>query len=289
MQRRAVAVYVAFFVLIAAASYTLLATAEEPTITLDDPEYELAEGETFTVGGQEYTVASIEETTEEQGGGHGSSAEEVTVVTGTIEWTETDVEMSETWANEDTVEIDGMEWQVLIEGENATSMTLQETVDRQAILENDPSADNETIERDDGEYVVVTSGGEEDLVPAEEYFPAPTTGSYAVGDRFTYNNQTVTVSEISGGEATLTWTEDQTNTNSLGNEGTVELADGAEYLSYLPDTNTLQLTSDMSEYEAQVAEKEQFSQRTSGFRYTTFTALLFAGSLIAFAFLPSRY
>ena len=275
MQRRAVAVYVAFFVLIAAASYTLLATAEEPTITLDDPEYELTEGETFTVGGQEYTVTSIEES-------DGS-------VSGTVEWTETDVEMSETWANEDTVEIDGMEWQVLIEGENATEFTLQETMDRQAILENDPNADNETIEREGGEFVVVTSGGEEDLVAAEEYFPAPTTGSYAVGDSFAYNNQTVTVDEIAGGEATISWTEDQTNTNSLSNEGTVELADGTEYLSFLPDASTLQLTSDMTEYEAQVAAQEQFSQRTTGFRYTTFTALLLAGSLIAFAFLPSRY
>ncbi|MFO7834631.1 MAG: hypothetical protein R6V31_11435 [Halohasta sp.] len=275
MQRRAVAVYVAFFVLIAAASYTLLATAEEPTITLDDTEYELAEGDSFTAGGQEYTVTSIEES-------DGS-------VSGTVEWTETDVEMSETWANEDTVEVDDREWEVLIEDENATSMTLQEPIDREAILEDDPNADNETIERDDGEYVVVTSGSEEDLVPAEEYFPAPTTGSYSVGDRFTYNNQTVTVDEISGGQATLTWTEDQTNTESLSHEGTVELADDTEYLSFLPDASTLQLTSDTTEYEAQVAEQEQFSQRLTGFRYTSFTALLFAGTLIALAFLPSRY
>jgi len=52
---------------------------------------------------------------------------------------------------------------------------------------------------------------------------------------------------------------------------------------------TASARADVAEYEAQVAEQEQFSQRTSGFRYTTFTALLFAGSLIAFAFLPSRY
>ena len=56
MQRRAVAVYVAFFVLIAAASYTLIATAEEPTITLEDADYELSENESFTVGDQTYTI-----------------------------------------------------------------------------------------------------------------------------------------------------------------------------------------------------------------------------------------
>jgi len=275
MQRRAVAVYVAFFILIAAASYTLLATAEEPTITLDDPEYELAQGDTFTVSGQEYTVTSIES------GDSGNS--------GTIEWTETDVEVTETWANEDTVELDGTEWQVLIEGENATSFTFEEVLDRQAILENDPNTDNETVPRDDGEYVVVTTGGEEDLVPAEEYFPAPATQTYSIGDSFAYNNQTVTVDEIAADGVTVSWTEDQSNTQELLSEGTVELADGTEYLVYLPDSGTLQLVSDTSSYDAQVEAQQQFSERLTGFRYVIFTSMLFALSLIAFAFLPSRY
>jgi hypothetical protein len=289
MQRRAVAVYVAFFLIIAAASYTLLATAEEPTITLEDPEYELAQGETFTVGGQQYTVTSVEETTEEQGGDHGGSAEEVTVVTGTIEWTEQDVQMSETWANEDTVEVNNNEWQVLIEGENATSFAFQEVLDRQAILENDPNAANETVTSGDQEYVVVQSGGGEELVPVNEYFPAPATQTYSVGDQFVYNNQTVTVDEITADGATVTWTEDQTNTEELSNEGTVELADGNEYLTFLPDSSTVQLTSDMTSYNQQVEAQNQFHDRTSGFRWVTFTSLLFVFSLIAFAFLPSRY
>ncbi|ATW88959.1 hypothetical protein halTADL_2212 [Halohasta litchfieldiae] len=275
MQRRAVAVYVAFFLVIAAASYTLLATAEEPTITLEDPEYELAQGETFTVGGQQYTVTTIEESD-----GAGS---------GTIEWTESDVEMTETWANEDTVEIDGTEWQVLIEGENATAFTFQEVQDRQAILENDPDAANETQEIDGQEYVVIQSGGGQELVPAEEYFAAPATQSFSVGDQFAYNNQTVTVDEITADGVTVGWTEDQTNTQDLSNEGTAELADSTEYLVLFPDSSTVQLTSDMTSYNAQVEAQNQFSERTSGFRWVTFTSLLFVFSLIAFAFLPSRY
>ena len=286
MQRRAVAVYVAFFVLIAAASYTLLATAEEPTITLEDAEYELSETDTFSIGDQQYTVTSIEETTEEVSDGHGGS-EEVTKTVGTIEWTETDVEMSETWANEDTVEIGGTEWQVLIgdDAENTSSFTFEEVVDRQAILENDPEADNETVEREDGEYVIVSG----ELIPAEEYFPAPATQTASIGDSFGYNNQTVTVDGIGADGVTVTWTEDQTNTQELSNEGMVELADGNEYLVFFPDSSTVELTSDMTSYEAQVEAQTQFDERTTGFRWTTFTSLLFAMSLIAFAFLPSRY
>jgi len=87
MQRRAVAVFVAFFVLIAAGSYTLVATAEEPTITLEDADYELSEGEELTVGDQTYTITEIEETEDEEDGSM--------TFAGSIEWVEEDVEMSE--------------------------------------------------------------------------------------------------------------------------------------------------------------------------------------------------
>ena len=291
MQRRAVAVFVAFFLVIAAGSYTLLATAEEPTITLEDPEYELSQNDTFSVGGQQYTVSAIEETTEEQGGGHGGTATEVTVITGTIESTQTDVEMSETWANESTVMLDGTEWTVLIEGDaaNATAFTFEEVQDRGAILENDPDALNETQDINGQESVIVQRGGEEQVVPAEEYFPAPDTLTASVGDSFAYNNQTVTVDSIGADGVTITWTQDQTNSQELSQEGTVELADGNEYLVFFPDSSTVELTSDMTSYNAQVEAQNQFSDRTTGFRWTTFTSLLFAMSLIAFAFLPSRY
>ena len=74
MQRRAAAVYVAFFVIVGAVSFSLIATASAPTLSqqVENPEYELAKGESFTVGGTEYTVKGI--TAEMTGGGHGSAA-----------------------------------------------------------------------------------------------------------------------------------------------------------------------------------------------------------------------
>lgn len=278
MQRRAVAVYVAFFLVIAAASYTLIATAEEPTITLDNAEYELSQNDTFSVGGQQYTVTSIEEG--EDGGG-----------SGTLEWTETDVEMTETWANESTVEVDGTEWTVLIEGdaENATSFTFEEVVDRQAVLEDDPDVLNETQEVDGEEYVVDQSSGENDLIPVDEYFPAPDTQTGSVGDNLTYNDRTVTVDEIGADGVTVAWTEDQTNTIDLSHEGTSELADDNEYLVFFPGDESVMLTQDTTSYDAQVESQQQFSERLTGLRYAIFMSMLFVVSLIALAFLPSRY
>ena len=62
MQRRAAAIYVALFVLIGAASYSLIATAQQPTVEFDNPTYELSQGDQLDVGGQTYTVASVSET-----------------------------------------------------------------------------------------------------------------------------------------------------------------------------------------------------------------------------------
>jgi len=282
MQRRAVAVYVAFFVLIATASYALIATAEEPTITLEDADFELSEGEEFSVGDQTYTITEIEETEDEEGGGM--------TFGGTIEWVEEDVEMTELWSDGDTVEIDDTTWEVQIDDdEEPTSFSLVEVLDRQAILEADPDAGNETVEQDGEEFVVVDSNGDQELVPVDEYFDEPATITYSEGDSFVYNDQTVTVSEVTDSDVTLTWIQDETMTEDLQQGGMIELADGNEYLTFFPGENTVMLTQDTTEYDQQVEAQHQFSDRVTGLNYTIVTSLLLVFSLIAFAFLPSRY
>jgi len=278
MQRRAVAVYVAFFVLIAAASYALIATAEEPTITLEDADYELSVNDSFTVGGQEYTITGIEETEDEEDGSM--------TFAGTIEWIEEDVEMTESWSDGDTVEVDGTEWEVQIDDdEEPTSFTLEQILDREAILESDPSASNETFEEDDEEFVIVDG----EAVPVDEYFDDPATDTYSEGDSFTYNDQTVTVAEVTPDDVTLSWIEDETHTEDLQQGEMIELADDNEYLSFFPSQDTVMLTLDTTSYDQQLESQQQFADRLTGFTYAIVTSLLFVFSLIAFAFLPSRY
>lgn len=283
MQRRAVAVYVAFFVLIATASYALIATAEEPTITLEEADFELAEGEEFTVGDQTYTVSEIEQTEDEEDGS--------TTFAGTLEWVEEDVEMTEVWADGDTVEVSDTTWEVQIDDEDnaSTAFSLVEVLDRQAILEADPNADDQLVDRDGEEYVVVQSNGDDELVPAEEYFDEPATITYSEGDRFVYNEQTVTVSELTDADVTITWLQDETNSDDLQQGELIELADGNEYLTFFPGQNTVMLTQDTTSYDAQVESQHQFADRIEGLTYTIVTSMLFVFSLVAFAFLPSRY
>jgi|AntRauTorcE11897_2_1112592.scaffolds.fasta_scaffold00135_41 hypothetical protein len=287
MQRRAVAVYVALFVLIAVGAGVLNATADSPEISFENPDYEVSEGDTIDVDGQEYVVTEISEVEEGGDGGHGGGGGAETSMVATIERNVT-AEQSETWANESTVEVDDREWRVEITGEDPSEFTLVEVPDRQAILENDPQADNETVERDDGEYVVVTQDGESTLVPVEEYFPTPEERSYAEGDAFEYGDHTATVDNVTADQAVLVWEATETESIEIEEEGIITLVE-TDLVATFPDSSTLHLSSDIEGYEAQVSQIEQFQQYDSGLTRVLVLAVLSSLLLVGAAFIPSRY
>ncbi|MDZ5812310.1 hypothetical protein U4E84_13255 [Halorubrum sp. AD140] len=267
------AVYVALFVLIAGGAGVLTATAESPEIGFENPDFEVSENDTVEVDGESYTVAGISE------GEDG--------MMGTLEQEET-VERSETWENESTIELDDREWRVEITGDEPSEFTLVEVLDREAILEEDDSADNETIERDDGEYVAVTEDNETTLVPVDEYFPAPEEQSYATGDSLEYDDRTVTVDEITADQAVVVWEGTQTNTVEIEEETPVTIGE-TEFVATFPDDSTMALSSDIEGYEAQVAEIDQFDQYTDGLTRVVVLAFLSVLLLLAAAFVPTRY
>ena len=279
MQRRAVVVYVALFLLVGSASGVLLTTAETPEVAFENPEFELSAGDTFEVDGQEYTVSDVTETETDEG---------ETQFAATIERDRT-VERSETWANESTVELDDEEWRVRTAGENSTSVTLVEVLDRRAILEEDPDADNATVERDGGEFVVVDEGeGDPRLVPADEYFPDPAERSYAVGDEFEYGDRTVTVDSIAADGAVLVWTASDPVTTELTHSSTATIGD-TEFAVAIPDGSTLALSTDIQGYEAQLARIDRFGQQSDGLWRMVIISFLASGLLGTTAFMPSRY
>jgi hypothetical protein len=279
MQRRAVVVYVALFLLVGSASGVLLTTAETPEVAFENPEFELSAGDTFEVDGQEYTVSDVTETETDEG---------ETQFAATIERDRT-VERSETWANGSTVELDDEEWRVRTAGENSTSVTLVEVLDRQAILEEDPDADNATVERDGGEFVVVDEGeGDPRLVPADEYFPDPAERSYAVGDEFEYGDRTVTVDSIAADGAVLVWTASDPVTTELTHSSTATIGD-TEFAVAIPDGSTLALSTDIQGYEAQLARIDRFGQQSDGLWRMVIISFLASGLLGTTAFMPSRY
>jgi hypothetical protein len=279
MQRRAVAVFVALFLAVAGVAGALTATADSPEIALENPEIDVSQNESIEVGGESYVVADISESENDQG---------QVVISGTLERDFT-TETSETWANGSTVSVDDREWRVEIAGENATEFTLVEVLDRQAILEADDAAENETVTLDDGEYVAVTDeNGERTLVPVDEYFPAPEARSHEVGEELQYDGQTVTVDEVTAGGAALVWETTETETVEVAQQSTVTLG-GTDYVAHFPDASTLRMSTDIEAYESQVTDIERFDQYNSGLSRVLVLSVLSSIMLTGLAFIPSRY
>ncbi|GAA0727287.1 hypothetical protein GCM10009060_25650 [Halorubrum trapanicum] len=277
--------FVALFLAIAGVAGAMTATADSPEIALENPEVDVSQGDTIPVDDESYVVTDISET-EEGGGGHGGAA--TTVISGTLERNFT-TQTSETWTNGSTVSVGEGEWRVEISGENATEFTLVEVLDRQAILEADDAAENETVTLEDGEYVAVTDdSGERTLVPVDGYFPAPEERSVATGETLEYDGQTVTVDEVTADGAVLAWEVTDTETIEVAQESTVTLGD-TDYIAHFPDASTLRMSTDIEAYEAQVAEIDRFDQYNSGLSRVLILSVLSSIMLAGMAFIPSRY
>lgn len=290
MQRRAAAVSIAFFLVVSAASYALIATAEEPTVDFEDPEYSLQQGESFTMDGQDYNVTSIEASMQSSGGGgHGGGGGETLVRSGEISWTNESASYTESWDNGSSVTIDNVSYTVLVgDGEDPSSFTLREELDRQAILQNDTDANNETYTDDNGdEYVVVQGEDGEELVPVEEYFDTEER-TYEEGDQLTYNGQQVTVETVTADAATVTWTASRENTASLTHLENVTLGDQT-YLVYFPNNDTVYLTQQFDAYDRQTERIDQHHRHVNGLWGVNILSGLAAFLMLGLAYLPSRY
>ena len=267
MQRRAAAIYVALFVLIGAASYSLIATAQQPTVEFDDPARELAQGDELDAGDRTYTVASVSETG------------------GELQYTEQSAAYTVTWERDSTQAVDDEEWEVVIEGDDPSAVTLREEINETAILAADPDASPETVEQNDTRYVVLNNTR---LVPAAEYFPEPETRTYAEGDSLEYRGNTTTVDSVTTDAAELTWTAPRTNTVAVDHAANVTIGDQT-YFAYVPDGSTIQLIDDYAAYQQQTAAIEQYQTYRNGLWGVSIVSLLTAVFMIGFAYLPSRY
>ena len=289
MQRRAAAVSVAFFLVVSAASYSLIATAEEPTVDFEDPEHSLQQGESFTLADQEYTVTSIDASVELTGGDHGGG--EALVRSGEISWTVESASYTDTLGNGSSITVDNVTYTVVIDNdEDPAGFTLREELDREAILQDDPNANNQTFTDAQGnEFVILQRDGEEELVPVEEYF-TPEKQTYEVGDQLTYEgqDQPVTVDDVSGDAVTLAWTAPRENTASLNHLENVSINDQT-YLVFFPNNETVYLTQQYDAYEQQTTQIDQHHRHVNGLWGVNILSGLAAVAMLGLAYLPSRY
>ncbi|MFB6156664.1 MAG: hypothetical protein ABEJ34_02345 [Haloferacaceae archaeon] len=288
MQRRAAAIYVVVFLLVGTASYALIATAERPHVSFEDPEYELSQGDSFRVDGRSYTVASLSAEKSGGGGGHGGGGGGVEY-SGQLQWTNQSAQYTQTWEDGATVTFQGEEYVVRTRnGTDPSRFALERTRNRTAILQQDPSADNETVTRDGEEFVVITENGTSRLVPASEYFPEPERTQFREGQQVQYNGNATTFTSVGNASVTLSWTAPRTNSIELSQAANVTLS-GQQYFVYFADKKTVVLESDYSTYREDVERIDQFTRHRNGLWGVTILSGAAAILLIGMAFLPSRY
>ena len=291
MQRRAAALYVAFFLVISVASYSLIATAEEPQVEFGNPEHTLSENDTFTLNGTEYTVSSLEATASSGGGGgHGGGGGGGGVErTGTIAWTNQSAQFTATWANNSTVSLDNTTYRVLIPNtSDPSSLVLQNQVNRSQVLANDPQADDQLVTRNGVEHVVIEDQNGTRLVPADEYFAEPTNRTVNEGATIDYNGNRTTVTNVTNASATLQWTAPRNNTVEVSDNGNVTLG-GTTYLAHFRNNQTLVLTQDFASYNQQTQDINRYHRYLSGLWGVSIMGGVAAVLLAGMAYLPSRY
>ncbi|WP_248895298.1 hypothetical protein [Haloplanus halobius] len=286
MQRRAAAIYVAFFIVLGAASYSVIATATAPTVEFDDPDHRLSQGDQFSVDDRQYTVSAITAETS-GGGGHGGGAS--VTRSGELSWTNDSARYTATWEHNATVTYQDDQYRVVVgEGDDPTTFRLQEEINRSAILQEDPNVRDELVTVNGTEYVVEESGENRTLTPASEYFPAPASTQYSEGDRLQYQGNATTVDSVASESVTLAWTAPRTNTVEVDNEANVTLS-GQQYVAYFPDNSTLVLESDYGVYERQTAEIDEYHGHVNGLWGVSIVSFATAIMLLGMAYMPSRY
>jgi hypothetical protein len=287
MQRRAAVIYVAFFLVVGTASYSLIATAQAPTVGFENPEHSLEQGDSFSIDSQQYTATTVNTEVERESSDHGGTTVTVTR-TATFAWTNQSALYTETWDNGSTVTYEGDDWNVFIpNGTDPSSATLRESIDRAGILANDTSADNETVTRDGQEFVIVTENGSSTLVPASEYFPTPETQELSESRTIDYNGNQTSV-DVADESVALSWNAPRENTVEVGDRANVTLG-GQTYLAFFSSNDSVVLTQDFESFRAQNDDIDQFTRQKNGLWGITILSGLSVFFLIGLAFLPSRY
>lgn len=261
MQRRAAAVSVAFFIVVSAGAYAFIGAAEEPTISLDNPDYSVQGGESITVSGTTYTFTSV---------GDGSA---------TAQWTNESARFTATLENGSVIEYDGTNYTVEPNaGDDPTRFTL---VEHQEV-------DRPTTEKDGTTYVVIENDdGNQTLVPRDEYLPEPDRRVFAEGDDFEHDGNTTTVADVTREGVTLEWSGAKTNTVDFSEGSNTTLGD-TRYLAHL-EGNTLELTTNYQDYTEDVDAQAYYQERINGLWAVSIIGSIAAILMLLLSFLPPRY
>lgn len=267
MQRRAAAMYVAFFLIIAVGSIGFINLVEAPSPAMDEYDHQVAPDDSFDVDDTTYTLTGID------------------VFSATLEWSVEESEQTELLRNESTIESEETEYRIEIPpGDEPDSFFLQELY---------PDHGLETVEVDGRTYVVITENDEDEFVPEDEYlreeYGAVERLELTVDDTFYYDavNETVTVEAIDTASVEVGWVGPEDRSITLSPGESVELED-TTFVANFVGTEYIQLTSDQAAYDEHAAAMDTWDERYLGFWAIGVLSIFSAILIGALSYLPRR-
>ncbi len=288
MQRKAVAAYTLFFIVMAVSAYSVIAVASPPPVDIEGETY--AEGTAFTKAGVQHNVSEIAvPESSGEGGGHGGGGE--ASLSGDVTYVVPDATLSETVDNGSEVTFRGGTY--LLEVANGTDgrvVVLTEQFDVESRLGADDAVYNTTVESEGETFVRYRAN--DSLVPLEEYLPEPTVERFATDDsvRITFDEEPVDarVVEITAGSVTFEWTGAKEFERSLSEGENVTLADGEVYLVHFPNDEEVTLSQDFRGYADSQSQIDTFVERRNGLWGVSIISGLAAVLLLGLAYMPVR-
>jgi hypothetical protein len=282
MQRRAAAVYLVLFVVLAGGAYAYIEVgATQPQISIDGPTYE--QGDTLSVDGRTYTVTGLSAESGESGISR----------SGELTWfNESNMETAEL-ENDSTIEFRDDQYTVSIaNGSNISSFRVTESQNVSAIIANDSNVTGIVQDDDSNERFVRYTNGSTQLL--SEYLPPVETVNFSTGETFPYTqeNSTIdtTVASVSSSAATLEWNNPANETVGLEDGGNVTL-NGQTYFAHFESNSSVQILPAgqyYGEYQSDQADIQAYDERINGLWGIVLLSLVATIILVAAAYLPNK-
>lgn len=269
MQRRAAALYVGLFIVIAVGAIAFISAAEAPDPAMDEYDYQATEDDTFELDGTTYNVTRVDD------------------FSVSIEWSVDSLEQTASWLNESEIESGESTYRVELPDEEEPS--------RVFLQEQFPDHDQDTTEIDGVTYVRIEEDDRIELVPEDEYlrdrFGPRERLELEVGDTVQWNEVEldVTIDELTARNVQVRWDGPAELSQTIAQGVPDQIGDSdREMVANIVDSEYVQLTEDEDAFEAHADRQATFDERHRGFWGVGVMSAIGAVLIGGLSFLPRR-
>ncbi len=270
MQRRAAAMYVLLFLVVAVSALVFINMVDGPSDTLDEADYDLGVDDTVTVDGTDYQVSSIDQ------------------FSATLEYVIEEDDRTTTLSDGAIINVSRVEYRVEIpDVDEPENITLVETF---------PEHDLDTFELDGETYVIIDAEEDEfmeETAYLEQEFGPRDRIVLVEGDTFDYEDQEMdvvvdaTVDSISSAGVGISWVGPSSNSLILPRNAVSTIGNTDFGVNFVGE-DMIQLSSDIEAFNDHIDALDTWDERYQGFWGIGVLGIIAAILLTGLSYLPRR-